>query len=116
MIKKLIIDSKIILEKQNISDDMNEHFCNVGENLQAEIPEYGLKYMEYMTPRTTNSFCLQPVTSKDIMLGIKRMKPNKSLGHELIGIKVIKLCPRIFAYKLAKIYNWSLENGIYPYD
>ena len=56
VIKKLIIDSKIILEKQNISDDMNEHFCNVGENLQAEIPEYGLKYMEYMTPRTTNFF------------------------------------------------------------
>ena len=50
------------------------------------------------------------------MLGIKRIKPNKSLGHELIGIKVIKLCPRIFAYKLAKIYNWSLENGIYPDD
>ena len=31
VIKKLIIDRKVILEKQNISEDMNEHFCNVGE-------------------------------------------------------------------------------------
>ena len=54
VIKKLIIDRKVILEKQNISDDMNEHFCNVGEKLQAEIPDYGLKYMEYMPPRTAN--------------------------------------------------------------
>ena len=45
VIKKLIIDRKVILEKQNISDDMNEHFCTVGEKLQAEIPDYGLKYM-----------------------------------------------------------------------
>ena len=56
VIKKLIIDRKVILEKQNISDDMDEHFCNVGEKLQAEIPDYGLKYMEYMPPRTANSF------------------------------------------------------------
>ena len=32
VIKKLIIDRKVILEKQNISDDMNEHFYYVGEN------------------------------------------------------------------------------------
>ena len=78
VIKKLIIDRNVILEEQNISDDMNEHFCNVGDKLQAEIPDYGLKYMEYMPPRTANSFYLEPVTSEDIMLEIKRMKPNKS--------------------------------------
>ena len=116
VIKKLIIDRKVILEKRNISDGMNEHFCNIGEKLQAEIPDYGLKYMEYMPPRTANSFYLEPVTSEDIMLEIKRMKPNKSPGHDLIGSKVIKLCPGIFAYNLAKIYNWSIENGIYPDD
>ena len=116
MIKKLIIDRKVILEKQNISDDMNEHFCNVGGKLQAKIPDYGLKYMEYMPPRTASSFYLELVTSEDIMLEIKRTKPSKSPGHDLIGSKVIKLCPRIFAYNLAKIYNWSIENGIYPDD
>ena len=63
-----MIDRKVILEKQNISDDINEPFCNVGEKLQAEIPEYGIKYMEYMPPRTTNFIYLEPVTSEDIML------------------------------------------------
>ena len=95
---------------------MNEHFCNVGEKLQAEIPDYGLKYMEYMPPRTANYFYLEPVTSEDIMTEIKIMKPIQSQGHDLIVSKVIKLCPGIFAYNLAKIYNWSIENGIYPDD
>ena len=69
-----------------------------------------------MPPRTANSFYLEPVTSVDIMLEIKRMKPDESPGHDLIVSKVIKLCPGIFAYNLAKIYIWSIENGIYPDD
>ena len=66
---------------------MNEHFCNVGEKIQAEMPDYRLKYMEYMP------------------------QPNKSPDHDLKGSKVIKLSPVIFAYSPAKIYNWSEENG-----
>ena len=69
-----------------------------------------------MPPRTANSFYLEPVTSEDIMLEIKRMTPNKSTGRDLIGSKVVKSCPGIFANNLAKIYNWSIENGIYPDD
>ena len=49
----------------------------------------GLKYMEYMLPRTTNSFYLEHVTSEDIMLEIKWMKPNKSPSHDLIGVKLL---------------------------
>ena len=48
------------------------------------------------------------------MLEIKRLKQNKSPGHDLIGSKVIKLCSEIFASNLSKIYNWGIENGTYP--
>ena len=92
---------------------MKKHSCNVGEKLQAEIPDHGFKYIEYMPLRTSrNSFYLEPVTSEDIKVEIKRMKPNKSQG--LIGITVIKSCPGIFANNLATIYHWSIENGFYP--
>ena len=35
-------------------------------------------------------------------------------NSDLIGSKVIKLCPEIFASNLSKIYNWGIENGTYP--
>ena len=69
-----------------------------------------------MPPRTANSFYIEPVTSEDIMLKLKRIKPNKSPGHDLIRSEVIKSCPGIVAYNLAKIYNWNIENGIYTDD
>ena len=45
---------------------------------------------------------------------MKWLKQNKSPGHDLIGSKVIKLCPEIFATNLSKICNWGIENGTYP--
>ena len=59
---------------------------------------------------------MEPITSNDIICEIKRLKHNKSPGHDLIGSKVIKLCPEIFATNLSKIYNWGIENGKYPDD
>ena len=95
---------------------MNEHFCNIGNKLQSGIPDYGHKYRDYMPQRINNSFYLQPVTTDDILLEIKRLKRNKSPVHDLIGSKVVKLCPEIFAMNLAKIYNRGIENGKYPDD
>ena len=70
--------------------------------------------MDFMPQRIVNSFYLEPITADDILLEIKRLKQNKSPGHDLIGSKVIKLCPEIFASNLSKIYNWGIENGTYP--
>ena len=69
-----------------------------------------------MPQRINNSIYLQPITIDDILLEIKRLKHNKSPGHDFIGSNVVKLCPEIFAMNLAKIYNWGIENGKYPDD
>ena len=95
---------------------MNEYFCNIGKELQSEIPDYGQKYKDYMPQRINQYFYLEPITSNDMIYEIKRLKHNKSPGHDLIGSKVIKLCPEIFATNLSKIYNWGIENGKYPDD
>ena len=48
------------------------------------------------------------------LIEIKRLKHNKSTGHDLIGNIVIQLCPEIFAINLSKIYSWGIENDRYP--
>ena len=79
--------------------------CNIGYQLQYEIPDCGHKNRDYMPQRVDNSFYLQPITTDDILLEIKRLKHNKSPGYDLIGSKIVKLCPETFAMNLAKIYN-----------
>ena len=44
----------------------------------------------------------------------RTLRHYKLLDHDLIGSKVIKLCPENLATNLSKIYNWGIENGKYP--
>ena len=58
--------------------------------LELEIPYYRRQYMTYMPHRTPNTFYLASITADDILLEIKRLKQNKSPGHDLFGSKVKK--------------------------
>ena len=40
-IKKLIIDQGVVVDKQQIANSMNDHFCNIGSKLKLEIQDYG---------------------------------------------------------------------------
>ena len=82
-IHKLIIDQWVVVDKQQIANSMNDHVCNIGSRLKLE------QYMDFLPQRIVNSFYLEPITVDDILLEIKRLKLNKSPGHDLIGSKVI---------------------------
>ena len=60
-VNKLIIDRNVIVDKQEISYSMNEHFCNIDIELQSEVPGYGHKYRDYMPQRITNLFIWSPL-------------------------------------------------------
>ena len=40
-INKLLVDGKVIKDKSNISDAMNNHFCTIGEVLKSDLPDGG---------------------------------------------------------------------------
>ena len=39
-INQSIIDRKVVVGKQEISNSTNKHFCDIGNKLQSEIPDY----------------------------------------------------------------------------
>ena len=114
VINKLVYTGKRITNKQEISDAMNTHFCDIGVRLQSELPDYGNRFLEYLPPRTSDSFYLAPTCKEDVLCEIKKMKPMKAPGHDSIGTKIIHLCPDIFAENLSKIFNNAILQGVYP--
>ena len=48
------------------------------------------------------------------MLEINRLNPRKACRPDNRGAKVIRLCPRIFANNLTRIFNNSFEKCEYP--
>ena len=114
VINRLVYTGKRITNKQEISDTMNTHFCDIGVRLQSELPDYGNRFPEYLPPRTTDSFYLAPTCKEDILCEIKKMKPMKAPGHDSICTKIIHLCPNIFAENLSKIFNNVILQGVHP--
>ena len=115
-ITKLMSDGKLITDRQNISDAMNMHLCDVGRKLQSQLENCTLNFKDFMPAKIKNSFFLTPICKEDILLEIKNLKQNKAPGHDMIGTKIIRLCPEIFANILEKMYNRAIEMGIYPAD
>ena len=110
-INKLLIDGKVIKDKSNISDAMNNHFCTIGEVLKSESPVWGNRPATVM-----NSFFIEPICNDDIGLEIRHLNHKKAPGPECIGGKLIQLCSDIFSNNLTKIYNRAIQTGVYPHD
>ena len=92
---------------------MNEQFYNIGNKLSYEIPGYNV-YRDFIRQRINYSFYLEPIASDGTMLEIKKLQHNKSPGHDIIGSKIIKLCPEMFTTNIYKIYNRGIDNEKYP--
>ena len=43
---------------------MNKHFCNVGEELQAQIPDSNGAFHNYLPDRIEQTFFLMPTTTE----------------------------------------------------
>ena len=114
VINKLVYEGKRITNKQDISDTMNKHFCDIGVRLQSELQDCGNRYLEYLPPRVSDLFYLALTCKNDVLLEIRKMKPVKAPGHDSIGTKIIQLCPEIFAENLSRIYNNAMIQGVYP--
>ena len=92
-INELLVDGKVIKDKSNISDAMNNHFCTIGEVLKSDLPDWGDRYKEYLPARVMNSFFIEPICNDDVGLDINNLKNN-----------------------LTKIDNRAIQTGVYPND
>ena len=54
------------------------------------------------------------VTSDDILKIIKNLDPNKTHGHDMISIQMIKICDASICKPLKLIFRSCLENGKFP--
>ena len=114
-IDKILYNGSVYFESKDIATKMNDHFCTIGPKLKQKLPECEENsYKKFLLPNIMNSFYLNDVLFEEVYKEIEKLNPRKSTGPDGIGIKIVKLCPEIFAYNLTKVYNKSISEGIYP--
>ena len=104
----------VITDPQNIADQFNNFFVNVGPKLASDIQNSGKNYHEYLHERVPSSMFMNPIDEMEMVKIINKLKPNKSAGHDNIGNFIIKKVACEIVNPLTNIFNLSLSTGIVP--
>ena len=72
-------------DNEEISDIVNDYFCNVGKRLSEKITDRNNDFIDFLPPRIQNSFYLSPVCQEDVLSEIRKLHPRKAAGPDNIG-------------------------------
>ena len=92
-------------------------FVNVGPSLTQNMHNsqfYNIEINMQYLKRNNRSAFFNPITPKEIIDIVCNLKNHSSPGFDDIHISVVKRVIHIICSPLCKIFNLSLESGVFP--
>ena len=112
---KIIVDSKIITDKEDMCKRFNEFFTNIGPKLAEKIDTENKKSFDsYLKKRVLSSFTFSLVDHNTTLKCMSSLASKKSSGHDGISLKLLKFLSPALTKPLTLIINQSLVTGIFP--
>ena len=111
--QKIVRNNNIYISTEDIANQFNKHFINVGPNLASKIDKSNDNPTQYISSPLINSFVMENVTEAQVSINLfKNLDTNKSS----IGIpnKLIKIASEPLSVLFTQIYNQSIEIGVVP--
>ena len=101
---------------KDIANSFNEYFSNIGPNLSEKIDMSGndMTYNDYLKNPVHSRFSFSPVSEKETLNIISKLKIKKSYGIDGISNVLLKSIANEIIKPLTLIINQSLETGIFP--
>ena len=101
-------------EPNKITETFNKFFSEIGGNLAKNFPDDFSEFKNYLGESTPHSMFLSGTFESEITKIIKSLKNTNSTSHDNFSTKFIKLSSTILAPALVKLFNLSIQTGIYP--
>ena len=101
-------------EPINIAEGFNNYFSTIAENLQEKIVHVGEDFSKYLKNPVKQSFVMESVDSREILLTIELLDDKKASGPYSIPTNILKLIKNNICYPLKEIINLSFATGKYP--
>ena len=105
-----------IVNRQEISNTMNEYFCSVGKDLARKIEDAPNPMLtgKYNLNPDNKRFNFRPIVVQDIRDAMGKIKTSKSLGSDNIPSYFLKLATPYIENALVFMFNTSLETSHFP--
>jgi len=110
-----LIDNVPCSEPQEIANEFNKYFIEIGPSLAGKIPHLqNLAYSDYLTGNNIQNFSFQIVSETEVMKIIDGLKPKTSRGVDNISNKLMKSIKFEIIKPLTVIINQCISTGIFP--
>jgi hypothetical protein len=103
-----------ITDPQQIADDLNSFFTNIGPNLASSIPLQNKHSRDYLQNHTNFKFKFTLINTEVLSKVILNMKSKKSAGIDNLSMNFIKTYSTILIPPLTILINQSLSKGVFP--
>ena len=100
---KFIMDFK---EKAELFNDFFTMQCSLVHN-NSELPSV-------LTKKTCKLLSTVELSTNDILKILRNLNPSKAHGHDMISIRMLKICDESICKPLSIIFRSCLENGKFP--
>ena len=108
-IRPLLHDDKFITNFEEKADIFNDVFAK-----QCPLIDTNSNLPSVLSKKTHELLSTIHFTSDDILKIIKNLDPNKAHGHDMISIRMIKICDASIYKPIEIIFRSCLENGKFP--
>ena len=105
-----------IVNRQEISNTMNEYFCSVGKDLASKIEDSPNPMLtgKYNLNPDNKRFNFRRIVVQDIRDAMGKIKISKSLGSDNISSYFLNLATPYIENALVFMFNTSLETSQFP--
>ena len=110
-IPPLLHENKFIIDFRRKAERFNTFFAK-----QCSLINTSSVLPTTLTMKTRASLSTIRFTSDDILKIIRNLDPNKVHGHDMIRIRMVKLCDASLCKPLELIFKSYLESGKFPLE
>ena len=114
-LEKIIVDSRVIKDIEEICNKFNDFFANIGPKLANQIKPISNKtYDTFLKKRVLTSFSFSLVSKTNVLKHLSSLRTKNSAGVDGISVKLFKTLSPALINPLTLIINQSLVTGIFP--
>ena len=111
----LEINDELITDIPKISENFNNYFSNIAENiLNSSKHKLGKTFDKYLVNPLNNSFVFEPCDPGEVSILINQLNVNKASGPNGIPTKILQMINNVVSIPLSKIFNMSVPEGTHP--
>ena len=112
--KKLLYNNITHTDSESMSNCFNDFFVNIGNSVEAKIPNVDTNFTDFLKNRNDFSLFLKPVNEEELKTMISNLATSKSCGPNSIPTHILKTNFEFLALPLKHIINLSFTEGCFP--